>query len=148
MIRDSILDAEPAEPAIGKVHLHFTADQPLRADRKDIPYDQHPDHQFRIDRRTAHQRIMRCEFASKPGQVERSDDPSYQMIFGNSVAKTKLVEQLTLVTLQTAHHGSTSPRIASTQRNHASRPVSTDFCNKIGTFETCRPDLSNSVNRG
>ena len=53
-----------------------------------------------------------------------------------SIAKTKLVEQLTLVTLQTAHHGSTSPRFASTQRNHASRPLSTDFCNKIGTFAT------------
>jgi len=38
---------------------------------------------------------------------------------------------LTLVTLQTAHHGSTSPRFASTKRNHASRPLSTDFCNKI-----------------
>src|SRR5580704_13873363 len=58
------------------------------------------------------------------------------MIFGNRVAKMKLVEQLTLVTLQTAHHGSTSPRIASTQRNHASRPVSTDFCSKIGTNRT------------
>src|ERR1700681_2712401 len=53
------------------------------------------------------------------------------MIFRNRVAKTKLVEQLTLVTLQTAHHGSTSPRIALPQRNHGSRPVSTDFCNKI-----------------
>jgi hypothetical protein len=30
-----------------------------------------------------------------------------------------------------AHHGSTSPRFASTLRNHGSRPVSTDFCNKI-----------------
>src|SRR5438874_11102548 len=50
----------------------------------------------------------------------------------------KLVKQLTLVTLQTAHHGSTSPRIASTQRNHASRPVSTDFCNKIGRLRTLR----------
>src|SRR5450631_2199546 len=50
------------------------------------------------------------------------------MIFRNRVAKMKLVEQLTLVTLQTAHHGSTSPRFVSTQRNHASRPVSTDFC--------------------
>src|ERR1700754_4932561 len=58
------------------------------------------------------------------------------MIFGNSVAKTKLVEQLTLVTLQTAHHGSTSPRIASPQRNHASQPVSTDFCNKIDPKRT------------
>jgi hypothetical protein len=67
------------------------------------------------------------------------------MIFGNNVAKTKLVEQLTLVTPQTAHHGSTPSRIASTQRNHASQPVSTDFCNKIGTFRTSRPCLVMSV---
>src|SRR5258705_13557071 len=53
------------------------------------------------------------------------------MIFKNRITQVKLVEQLTLVTLQTAHHGSTSPRIASSQRNHASPPVSTDFCNKI-----------------
>src|SRR5229473_2171395 len=59
------------------------------------------------------------------------------MIFRNRVAKTKLVEQLTLVTLQTAHHGSTSPRFASAERNHGSRPISTDFCNKIGTFRKC-----------
>ena len=131
MIRHSILDTELAEPAIGEVHLHFTADQSLRADRKDIPHDQHPDHQFRIDRRATHGRIMRCKFTAKPGQIESSVDLPHQMIFGNRVAKMKLVEQLTLVTLQTAHHGSTSPRIASPQRNHASRPVSTDFCNKI-----------------
>src|SRR5580765_1660450 len=55
------------------------------------------------------------------------------MVFRNRVAKMKLVEQLTLVTLQTAHHGSTSSRFASTLRNHASWPLSTDFCNKIGT---------------
>ena len=111
MIRDSILDTELAEPAIGEVHLHFTTDQSLRADRKDIPHDQHPDHQFRIDRRATHRRIMRCKFAAKPGQIESSVDLPHQMIFGNRVAKMKLVEQLTLVTLQTAHHGSTSPRI-------------------------------------
>src|SRR5918994_366355 len=108
MIRDSILDAELAEPTIGKVHLHLTADQPLRADRKDIPYDQHPDHQLRIDRRATRGRIMRRKFAAKPGQIESSVDLAHQMIFGDRVAKTKLVEQLTLVTLQTAHHGSTS----------------------------------------
>jgi hypothetical protein len=43
-----------------------------------------------------------------------------------------------LVTLQTAHHGSTPQRFASTQRNHRSRPLSTDFYNKIGTFRTSR----------
>jgi len=45
---------------------------------------------------------MRCKFAAKPGQIESSVDLPNQMIFRNRVAKTKLVEQLTLVTLQTA----------------------------------------------
>src|ERR1700722_655328 len=79
---------------------------------------------------------MRCQFAAKPGKIESSIDLPHQMIFGNRLAKMKLVEQLTLVTLQTAHHGSTSPRFASTQPNHGSRPVSTDFCNKIGPWRT------------
>jgi len=45
---------------------------------------------------------MRCQFAAKPGQIESSIDLPHQMIFGNRVAKVTLVEQLTLVTLQTA----------------------------------------------
>src|SRR4029077_10134401 len=136
MVRDGFFDAELAEPAIGEVHLYFTANQPLRTDRKDIPHDHHPDHQFRIDRRTTHGRIMRRNFTAKPGQIESTVNLPHQMIFGNRVAEMKLVEQLSLVTLQTAHHGSTSLRFASTQPNHASWPLSTDFCNKIGTKRT------------
>src|SRR6202034_2683368 len=79
---------------------------------------------------------MRCQFAAKPGKIESSIDLPHQMIFGNRLAKMKLVEQLTLVTLQTAHHGSTSPRFASTQRNHGWSPVSTDFCKKICKRQT------------
>src|ERR1700693_4360964 len=136
MVRDGVFDAEFAEPAIGEVHLYLTTDQPLRAYRTDIPHDQHPDHQLRIDRRATHGRIMRCKFTAKPGKIENSIDLPHQMVFRNRVAKVKLVEQLTLVTLQTAHHGSTSSRFASTQRNHHSRPLSTDFCNKIGAKRT------------
>ena len=64
-----------------------TTDQPLRADREDIPYDQHPDHQLRIDRRAPHGRIMRSKFAAKPRQIERSVDLPHQMIFGNRIAE-------------------------------------------------------------
>src|ERR1700745_1842074 len=74
---------------------------------------------------------MRGNFVAKPGKIESGVDLPYQMSFGNRLAKMKLVEQLTLVTLQTAHHGSTSPRFASTKRNHALRSLLTDFCNKI-----------------
>jgi hypothetical protein len=45
---------------------------------------------------------MRCKFASKPRQIESSVDLPHQMVFEDHVAKMKLVEQLTLVTLQTA----------------------------------------------
>src|SRR3977135_4414702 len=101
MVRDSIFDAELAEPTIGQVHLHFSTDQPLRANCKDIPNDQHPDHQFRINRRTTHRRIVRCKFTTKPGQIESSVALPHQMIFGNCVAKMKLVESWNLATLTT-----------------------------------------------
>src|SRR5256885_12858065 len=65
----------------------------------------------------------------------------HQVIFGDRIAKVKLVEQLTLVTLQTAHHGSTPPRFASTQRNHGSRSVSIEFCNKICQERTFRTSV-------
>jgi hypothetical protein len=127
MIRDSILDTELAEPAIGEVHLYFPTDQSLRADRKDVSHHQHPDHQLRIDRRASHRRIMRC----KPGQIESRIDPPDQVIGRHRIFEVELVEKLTLLSLQTAHHRSTSPRFASAQRNHGSPPASTDFCNKI-----------------
>jgi hypothetical protein len=50
MIRDLVLDAQAAEPAIGQVHLRFAAQQPLRADGKHVTNDEHPDHEHRINR--------------------------------------------------------------------------------------------------
>src|SRR5437016_4145101 len=78
MIWDRILNAELAEPAIREVHLNFATDQPLRADRKDISHDQHPDHQFRIDRRptwTNNELQVRCG-ARKDREQYRSSAPN------------------------------------------------------------------------
>ena len=54
------------------------------------------------NRRPTHGRIVRHKFAAKPGQIESHIDLPYQMIFGNCLAKVKLVERLTLVNLPTA----------------------------------------------
>src|SRR5256885_9169502 len=105
MIWDSVLNAELAEPAIREVHLNFATDQPLRADREDISHDQHPDHQFRIDRRPTHGRIMRCKFAAEPGKIESSIDLPHQMIFRDCVIELKLVEKLRSFALPASHHG-------------------------------------------
>ncbi len=50
MIRDLVLNAQTAEPAIRQVDLDLAAEQPFRADREHIADDEHPDHQHRIDR--------------------------------------------------------------------------------------------------
>src|SRR4029077_4637676 len=45
MIRDLVLDAQTAEPAVRQVDLNLPAEQPLRADGKNVADDEHPDHQ-------------------------------------------------------------------------------------------------------
>jgi hypothetical protein len=80
MVGDNVLDAELAEPTIGKVHLHLGADTPLRADRKHVADDQHPDHEHRIDRGPTDPGIIGRKLGVDPGQErqqsrERDDRP-------------------------------------------------------------------------
>src|SRR3954454_14914816 len=130
MIWDRILNAELAEPAIREIHLNFTTDQPLGADRKDISHDEHPDHQYRIDRRPTDGRIMSCKFAAEPGKIKNSIDLAHQMMFGNCIIELELVEKLRLFALQPSHHGLPQPRFASTRWNHSSPQASTTSATK------------------
>src|SRR5437764_9933486 len=75
MIWDRMLNAELAEPAIREVHLNFATDQPLRADRKDISHDQHPDHRSTADPWTNNEVQVRCG-ARKDREQYRSSAPN------------------------------------------------------------------------
>src|SRR3954468_10956725 len=145
MIWNSVLNAELAEPAIREVHLNFATDQPLRADRKDISHDQHPDHQFRIDRRPTYGRIMRCKFAAEPGKIESSIDLPHQMIFGNCVIELKLVEKLRLFALQPSHHGLPPPRFVSARWNHGSPQASTTSATKSANSGSLSYSITSSA---
>ena len=59
MIGDIVLDPELAKPPIREIHLHLRAQPPLRADRKHVANDQHPDHQHRINRGPAGVGVVR-----------------------------------------------------------------------------------------
>ena len=74
MVGDLGLDAQTAEPAIGQVHLHLAAQRPFRADREHVADEEHPDHEHRIDRRTAHPRVKGPQLGVDPGQ-RRSGEP-------------------------------------------------------------------------
>ena len=57
-------EAKPAEPAVGQIEMYFLDQAPLRADAVEIANQQHADHQFGIERRTAHVAVIRSKLPS------------------------------------------------------------------------------------
>src|SRR5262249_52583899 len=130
LIRDLVLDAQAAEPAIGQVHLHFTAQQPLRADSEDIADNEHSNHKHWIDRWTAEGRVVARQLCARPGKVQHSGDLADVVIIGNHLIEAERIEKLPLVLVEPPHHRSPPQRIASERRNHRSRKPSTTFATK------------------
>jgi hypothetical protein len=50
VIRHRTLQAEPAEPPVGQIEVNFIAQTPLRSDPEAVADQEHPDHQFEINR--------------------------------------------------------------------------------------------------
>jgi hypothetical protein len=92
MVRNPLLNAQATEPAIGEVHLDFAAERPLRADREHVADDQHPDHEHRIDRWTAHPRVIGPQLGVDPGKVENSGDLAHQMIARHYFIQAERIE--------------------------------------------------------
>ena len=128
MIRNLILDRQPAKPTIGEVHLHIAAQRSLRADRERVADDQHPDHQFRVNRWPTSTGIIRRQLNTHPRQVEYRSYLANQVIVRNSLFKTKWIKQLPLVVIEPPHHP--PQRIASQRPNHFERRPSIAFATK------------------
>src|SRR6266571_1796747 len=78
MIRNAVLNAQAAEPAVCQVDLDLAAQHPLRADRKYVADDKHPDHELRIDRGPAHLGIIGRELPMYPRQNVPTTDQGPQ----------------------------------------------------------------------
>lgn len=70
MIRHPAIEAEPAEPAMGEVEVHFLAQPPLRR-MKAVTQDRHPDHQLRVDRTPARLAVVRAQVFADARQIHR-----------------------------------------------------------------------------
>src|SRR5712672_2282888 len=90
---------------------------------------------------------MGRKLAIDPRQIEHRCNRTHLVIVRHHLFKAERIKQLPLIPLQPTHHGPFPPLTASTSGNHCSRNPSTDFCNKIGTFETCLLTLTMSANR-
>src|ERR1700758_5670657 len=124
MVGNVILDAELAKPPVGQIDLHLTAQPPLRADRKHVAHNEHPDHQHRIDRRPTCMRVVRCKLLVHPIKIENAVDLPDQMIRRYHLVEIKRVEELTLSALSPPHHRSLPANRSPEQPNHGSTAVS------------------------
>src|SRR5262249_60900487 len=93
---------------IDAMHRTPPEDLPLRRDAEPVPDDQHPDHQHRVDRRSANLRVVGCEPRIDPGKVQQTPNFPYQMIVGNRLIEPELVKELSLALVAPPHH--LSPR--------------------------------------
>ena len=51
VMRDWIVEIESAKPPVGQVEVDLLTQPPFRSNAVAVPDDEHPDHEFRVDRR-------------------------------------------------------------------------------------------------
>ena len=88
--------AELAEPPVGQVDLDFSAQPALRAERKHVANDQHPDHQHRVNRGPTRVRVIRRQLLVHPTQIEQTVDLPHQMIGRDHLVEIKRIEKPSL----------------------------------------------------
>ncbi|CCB66471.1 protein of unknown function [Hyphomicrobium sp. MC1] len=125
VIGNFVFDAKPTEPAIREIDLNLADELSFGSDREDVAEDEHPDQEFRIDRRPAGVGIVRRKFNVQPTQVENSCDAAHQMVLRNGIIEIERIKQLRLAMLPTSHHRSSPSLPLADERNHGSQTLST-----------------------
>src|SRR6266480_1617626 len=99
MIRNLVIQFEATEPAIAKMKFDLLAQLPFKADAIAVADNEHPDHQFRIDRGPPDVAVERRQLLAKIDQHLRDDwiEPAQEMIRWNLCFEVEKVEQLALL---------------------------------------------------
>lgn len=76
MVWNRVLETEPTEPPVSQINFNFLTQPTFRADRIAVADQQHPDHQFWIDRRTTRMAAKWLKLGTQPGQVKHCVEPT------------------------------------------------------------------------
>src|SRR5262249_33388822 len=89
-----VVEIELAEPPVGKVQLDLLAQTALVSNAVAVPDAEHPDHEFRINRRAADVAVKGSQLLVQVGQHAGHEDvhPSQQVILGNHIIELELIE--------------------------------------------------------
>src|SRR3979490_1589964 len=106
VIRHAAIEPEAAEPPIRQIEVNLLAQTPLGADAGAVTYDQHPDHQFGINRGPANGAVERSQFPPQLAKLHEPVDRAQQMIGRYMPFQRELIEQSSLFDLPMSHHDS------------------------------------------
>ena len=104
VVRDRIVQIQPTKPPIGEVEMYLLTQPPFRANSMSVSDDQHPEHQFWIDGRTANPTIVRLKPPAHLSNIDEAINAPQQMICGNMILNVKLVKEADLQSLPLTHH--------------------------------------------
>ena len=127
------VEPKTAEPPVGQIEMNLIAQPPLRADAEAVTHNQHPDHQFGIDRWSANGAVERRQLPPQFAKLHEPVDRAQQMVGRNVPFERELIEQRSLLDLPMPHHDS----VLSRRLNQRPSPRATeDFFNGIGQKRT------------
>jgi hypothetical protein len=104
MIGDHILKPEPTEPPVGQVEINLLTEPPFRADRVAIADQQHPDHQFRINRGATRMAVKGRKLGAQPAQIKDRVETTQQVIARHTVFEIELIKKTVLLSNLLAQH--------------------------------------------
>jgi hypothetical protein len=77
---------------------------PLRSNAEAVTDQQHPDHQFGINRRSTNTTVERRQVPPNLLKVDKPIDRPQQVVGGNMLLERELIEQRSLFDLPVPHH--------------------------------------------
>src|SRR5215469_8627457 len=128
-MRDLVGEIELAKPPVAKVQLHLRAEAPFVPNAVAVAHNQHPDHQFRINRRPADRAVIGPQLLVQVAESSRDEavHPPQQMIPRNDIVEIELIEQSPLISILSAHHPRISHQSLNTRNQCSSRQSSPFF---------------------
>ena len=114
--------------------MDLIAEPPLRPDAEAVTDDQHPDHQFRINRRPTRPAVERRQFTSQPGEVDEAVGRPEQVVSRHVAVERELVEERVLLDLPRTHH-LLRPRLSAKENQRASPGATAEFFNEIDPWQ-------------
>ena len=106
VMRNLVIKVEPTKPAIRQMQLDFLRQPALRAQTVTVPNNQHPDHQFRINRWPTDLAVVGLQPLVHIGERRhhKTIDTPQQVVLRDAIIEMELIEKACLIAAPPTHH--------------------------------------------